>query len=329
MDFNHHLVLKRIGKLIILSTPTGLKFISVTPSLSKIHLLIHRYDSVGTSSPDVSLLRKLLKSPLDVLRLPGPRKVNLVILLAFREYSKMPQLFSSIFSVIINDTSIAVRLRRFQRWIIELLMRDRECLKRLLLRSPHDFFDFITAFNMPTLSGDGPGIRSAAGTSSSSSTSTSSSTDTSNSSSSDTLTDTLGDNKSQYWLFSKELDVLHDCKNAELGHLAFKTIEMKIHCDFCQENTTCPVIFADDYKGMTEHIKRNRIFKTAVKGTCFYPEVALYNNFLFSSVGISCFDQSLFDREFVTKNEMLVKSYVKRRMKKQKGRNLKMNPEVG
>lgn len=140
-----HLILKRVGKLIILVTATNIKFVLVKPVVTPLHRLIHNYEEkkLESSISRFNLIGELLRNPISALNLPGSKKISLFILLAFREYHRGTSLFSSIFSEILKNAN---KVRKRQKWILKLLAGRKKHLRQLLNGNPVVFFEFMTRF---------------------------------------------------------------------------------------------------------------------------------------------------------------------------------------
>lgn len=110
------------------------------------------------------------------------------------------------------------------------------------------------------------------------------------------------------------VQALRDWQDYKDGLRDARSIEMKIHCEFCTENVNKPVIFSEEYEAMIDNARRNKTTKFLMNESNFYPENLLYNELLTSRIGAGFFDKSVLERTFYTANEKLVKNFVKRRL---------------
>lgn len=117
--------------------------------------------------------------------------------------------------------------------------------------------------------------------------------------------------------FEKELGALREIERYKNSIRGDYSLPVRMHCDFCIENANSTATFSDEYQKMIDGIKRRKPYGFLVRESCFYPEVVLYNDFMLSRIDRDFFDRELLNRSFVTKNEILVRNYIRRQMQKE------------
>lgn len=127
-------------------------------------------------------------------------------------------------------------------------------------------------------------------------------------------------------VFRREIKALKSFKKlniregVDFNRIKFNRIFDKtviIHSEFCKNTFIPPVDTVNDtvnYQNMIDGIKQNKISTSILSENVFYPEITLYNEFLFSQIDPECFNKDLFDRDFTTENELIVKNFVKSRI---------------
>ncbi|ELA41615.1 uncharacterized protein VICG_01363 [Vittaforma corneae ATCC 50505] len=118
--------------------------------------------------------------------------------------------------------------------------------------------------------------------------------------------------------FEKEIKILREVEKHANKSRDHYGLPLRLHCDFCLENTNSTLIFFDEYQKMIDGIRRRKPYNSLIKESEFYPEIMLYNDFMLSKVNQEFFDRELLNRSFVTDNEILVRNYVKRQVQKKK-----------
>lgn len=284
-------LLKRIGNLALLYTQGSLRLISLKIAKDPHHRLIHKYEK--DPLPSFGFLGKLLKNPEKILKMKGSKRINLLIFLTLRENVSLPPELTT------GDLNLGNKMRngdlelgnkmkngdlhlgKKQCTLLKLISGDPQTLEDLLHKSPGLFLMAIEAFNIKN-------------------------------------TDML----------KKEITILKEARrgldvranwlngvNGESNLIHFSTLPMRIHADFCLFRPHLQRSFGDEYEKMIEGIKRDELSTSLIEESVFYPEVLLFNDFLLSRFDLDIFNKDLLKRKFTTKNEILVRNYIRKKIR--------------
>lgn len=117
-------------------------------------------------------------------------------------------------------------------------------------------------------------------------------------------------------IFNKEINILKQLEKVNMG-FKIKSIskDLNIHRGFCLDSNIKPIIFSNEYQKIIDGILKNEPSNNYIEFTDFYPEIELYNSFLFSMIDKDFFEKDLLNRCYVTKNEVLIKKFVEKKLK--------------
>lgn len=150
IEYKQRSIVRRIGSKLVIYNGESLQIITVSLIKDVNHKIIHKYEQKNASS--FRFLKKVMKTPIKALKFSGSKKINILIVLALKEYSSFPDIFIKSFENILeNNAKNTIKIGKMQKKILKLFIGDKKAIKSLLYKNPRVFLEFIQNFNIKNL----------------------------------------------------------------------------------------------------------------------------------------------------------------------------------